>query len=111
MPGQRNSDQRNHVVDEDQQDGQHESAGLAAFLRRQAERDADQREHQAGGGQGEALVEGDEIPAGGDGIDAGGLLPEGCQVSITSAGSDSSGLFSVEGRSSGMSVCWNVEIW
>ena len=80
LAGQRNSDQRDYVVDEDQQDGEHESAGLAALLGRQAERDSHQREHQAGGGQREALMKGDEIPAGGNGIDAMGLLPERARI-------------------------------
>ena len=38
-------------------------------------------------------------------------LCQSAPVSITSAGSDSSDLFSVEGRSRGISVCWKVEIW
>src|SRR5271165_413361 len=56
LPSQRHTHQRNYVISENEKDGQHESAGLAALFRRQAEGNADQREHQACRRQREAAV-------------------------------------------------------
>src|ERR1019366_9252317 len=64
--GERDSDQRKRIVEEDQQNGQDKSAGLAAFLGRQAEWDADQSEHDAGGWRREAAMVFDHVPAAGD---------------------------------------------
>ena len=41
LPGQGDADQGNYVIDEYQKDGENESAGLAAFLRRKSQWDAD----------------------------------------------------------------------
>src|SRR5208282_6706992 len=62
------SDQRDHVVGEHQQDGQHESAGLAAFFRRQSQRDSNQRKYKTRSRQRETPMKFDQIPARGDGI-------------------------------------------
>ena len=65
---ERHSDQRDRIVQEDQQDGQDKSAGLAAFLRREAERNADQSQDDACGRQREAAMIFDQVPAAGDGV-------------------------------------------
>ncbi len=62
------SDQRNRIVKKDQQNGQDKSAGLTAFLRREAERNADQGKDDAGGRQREAAMVFDQVPAAGDGV-------------------------------------------
>ena len=59
----RHADQRNRIVKKDQQNGQDKSAGLAAFLRRQAQRNADQGQDDAGGGQRQPAMEFDQVPA------------------------------------------------
>ena len=45
------AEQREEVIDDHQQNRQHKAGALAAFARRQAQRDADHRQHQAGRGQ------------------------------------------------------------
>ena len=55
--GERDSDEGKRVVGKHEDDGENESAGLAALFGGEAERNANQREHEAGGGQGEAAVE------------------------------------------------------
>ncbi len=71
LAGERDSDQRNRIVEKDQKNGQDKAAGFAAFLRREAERDADKGKHDAGRGQRETAMVFDQVPAAGDGV--GGL--------------------------------------
>ena len=76
LPRQRHSDQRNEVVNENQSDGEDETARLAAFLRRKAQRNSDHRQHQAGRGKREAAVKFDQVPARRYGIDAAGIIAQ-----------------------------------
>ena len=62
----RHADHRNRIVKKDQQNGQDKSARLAAFLRREAQRNADQGQDNAGARQRQAVMEFDQVPAPGD---------------------------------------------
>ena len=61
--GEGYADQREEVVDEDQEDGEDEAGGFASALGGDAEGDADEHEDEAGEGVGEALVELDAVEA------------------------------------------------
>ena len=64
---ERDSGEGDEVVEKDESDGEYEAHALAALFGGEAERDADQGEDEAGGRQGEAAVELDQIPAGAGG--------------------------------------------
>ena len=59
-----NADDGNEVINKDQNNRQHKSRALAAFFGGKTQRNSDQHQHQASGGQGQTAVEFDPIPAG-----------------------------------------------
>ena len=77
--GEGHADQREKVVDEDEDDGEDETGGFAAAFRRDSQRDADEHEDEAGEGVGEALVELDAVDGGSAAVRGGlgvGATPE-----------------------------------
>jgi hypothetical protein len=68
LTGERHSNQRKRIVEEDQENGQDKPAGLATLLRGEAERNADQGKDDARGRQRKAAMVFDQVPAAGDGV-------------------------------------------
>jgi hypothetical protein len=108
---ERHSDQRNRVVEKDQQNGQDKSAGLAALFSRRGRAECRPGEHDAGGGQREAAMVFDQVPAAGDGVGGARDAQQSGNSDFASGGFVFLGLFCAAGIWIGMSVVWKVEIW